>query len=72
MAYSGIAVNTLGHNHSDLVRAISKQAAKLIHISNYYHIEEQSVLADRLVSLSKLLQYFSVTQVVKRMKQRSN
>ena len=55
---SGIAVNTLGHNHSDLVRAISKQAAKLIHISNYYHIEEQSVLADRLVSLSKLSSVF--------------
>ena len=55
---SGIAVNTLGHNHSDLVRAIAKQAAKLIHISNYYHIEEQSVLADRLVSLSKLSSVF--------------
>ena len=55
---SGIAVNTLGHNHPDLVKAISKQAAKLIHISNYYHIEEQSVLADKLVKLSKLSSVF--------------
>ena len=35
---SGVAVNTLGHNHPALVKAISKQASKLIHISNYYHI----------------------------------
>jgi acetylornithine/N-succinyldiaminopimelate aminotransferase len=55
---SGIAVNTLGHNHKGLVKAISKQAAKLIHISNYYHIEEQSVLADKLVKLSKLSSVF--------------
>ena len=55
---SGIAVNTLGHNHTGLVKAISKQAAKLIHISNYYHIEEQSVLADKLVKLSKLSSVF--------------
>ena len=51
---SGIAVNTLGHNHPGLVKAISNQAKKLIHISNYYHIEEQSVLANKLVKLSKL------------------
>jgi acetylornithine/N-succinyldiaminopimelate aminotransferase len=55
---SGIAVNTLGHNHPGLVKAISKQAAKLIHISNYYHIEEQSLLADKLVKLSKLSSVF--------------
>jgi len=55
---SGIAVSTLGHNHPDLVKAISNQAKKLIHISNYYHIEEQSVLADKLVKLSKLSSVF--------------
>jgi len=55
---SGIAVNTLGHNHPGLVKAISNQAKKLIHISNYYHIEEQSVLADKLVKLSKLSSVF--------------
>ena len=55
---SGIAVNTLGHNHPALVKAISKQATKLIHVSNYYHIEEQSLLADKLVKLSKLSSVF--------------
>ena len=55
---SGIAVNTLGHNHSGLVKAISKQAEKLIHVSNYYYIEEQSILADKLVKLSGLSSVF--------------
>ena len=55
---SGIAVNTLGHNHPGLVKAIANQAKKLIHISNYYHIEEQSVLADNLIELSKLSSVF--------------
>ena len=57
-ALSGIAVNTLGHNHPDLIKAISKQASKLIHVSNYYHIEEQSLLAEKLVKLSKLSSVF--------------
>ncbi|HPX26806.1 MAG TPA: aspartate aminotransferase family protein [Treponemataceae bacterium] len=33
---SGIGVNCLGHNHPVLVKAISEQAAKQIHVSNYY------------------------------------
>jgi acetylornithine/N-succinyldiaminopimelate aminotransferase len=32
----GIAVNCLGHNYPPLVKAIQEQAAKEIHISNYY------------------------------------
>jgi len=32
----GIAVNCLGHNHPALVKAIQEQAAKEMHISNYY------------------------------------
>ena len=57
-ALSGIAVNTLGHNHPSLVKAISNQAVKFIHISNYYYIEEQSILADKLVKLSGLFSVF--------------
>ena len=34
---SGIGVNCLGHNHKGLVKAITEQAAKQIHISNYYN-----------------------------------
>lgn len=55
---SGVAVNTLGHNHPVLVQAISEQAKKLIHISNYYHIDEQSILADKLVAISELSSVF--------------
>jgi len=53
-ALSGVAVNTLGHNHHELINAISKQASKLIHVSNYYHIEEQCLLAAKLASISTL------------------
>lgn len=53
-ALSGVAVNTLGHNHHELTKVISKQASKLIHVSNYYHIEEQCLLAAKLASISTL------------------
>ncbi len=33
---AGIAVNALGHNYKPLVKAISKQAAKQIHVCNYF------------------------------------
>lgn len=48
----GIAVNTLGHNNKALTSTISKQAAELIHCSNYYYIPERSELAFRLCTLS--------------------
>jgi acetylornithine/N-succinyldiaminopimelate aminotransferase len=49
---SGIATNSLGHAHPHLVKAISDQAAKLMHVSNLYRIPEQERLADRLVATS--------------------
>ncbi len=49
---SGLAVNNLGHCHPSVVAAIKKQAEKLIHVSNLYHIESQSRLAEKLTSLS--------------------
>lgn len=45
---AGIAVNSLGHNHPAVVRAIQRQAGKLIHVSNLYHIVPQSELAREL------------------------
>src|SRR5512139_667606 len=45
----GIAVNVLGHCHPKVVVAIQKQAQRLIHVSNYYHIEPQIGLARLLV-----------------------
>jgi acetylornithine aminotransferase len=48
----GIAVNILGHGHPDLVQAIQRQAAQLIHISNLYYTEPQVKLAQVLVDHS--------------------
>src|ERR671910_3807927 len=45
---AGIAVNSLGHCHPAIVRAIRQQAGKLLHVSNLYHIPPQSELAREL------------------------
>lgn len=55
---SGIAVNTLGHNHPRLVAALQDQVAKLIHCSNYYHVPGQEAVARKLVELSGLSNVF--------------
>ncbi len=57
-ALGGIAVNTLGHGHPQLVAALQDQVAKLIHTSNYYHVPDQEVLAAKLVELSGLSNVF--------------
>lgn len=45
---AGIAVNSLGHSHPHLLKALNEQAAKLWHISNIYEIAGQDNLAKRL------------------------
>ncbi|MDR3221218.1 MAG: aspartate aminotransferase family protein, partial [Candidatus Accumulibacter sp.] len=55
---SGIAVNTLGHNHPALVAAISAQAARLLHTSNIYRMPQQERLADKLTELSGMDEVF--------------
>jgi predicted acetylornithine/succinylornithine family transaminase len=45
----GIAVNILGHCHPKVVVAIQKQAQRLLHVSNFYHMEPQVKLAKLLV-----------------------
>jgi acetylornithine aminotransferase len=57
-ALAGVAVNGLGHAHPKLVKAISEQAAKLIHVSNMYHINEQARLADKLCEISGMDRVF--------------
>lgn len=57
-ALAGVAVNGLGHAHPKLVKAISEQAAKLIHVSNIYHIAEQEALADKLAEISGMDKVF--------------
>jgi acetylornithine aminotransferase len=51
-AVAGVAVNGLGHAHPRLVKAISEQAATLIHSSNLYRVLRQEELADKLCALS--------------------
>ena len=57
-ALGGIAVNTVGHNHPQLVAALCDQIGKIIHSSNYYHVPLQEALAARLVELSGLENVF--------------
>src|SRR6056300_240699 len=55
---SGIAVNTLGHSHPDLVAALTEQAQKLWHVSNLYQIPEQARVAKIMAERSGLDQVF--------------
>ena len=57
-ALAGIAVNTLGHNHPDLVPALQDQLAKMIHSCNYFHVPNAEVLAAKLVELSGMTNVF--------------
>jgi acetylornithine/N-succinyldiaminopimelate aminotransferase len=57
-ALGGIAVNTLGHNHPELVPALQDQISKIIHSCNYYHVPNAEVLAAKLVELSGMTNVF--------------
>ncbi len=45
---SGIGVNCLGYSDEGWAKAVSEQAAKLQHISNYYYNEQNTALAEEL------------------------
>jgi acetylornithine/N-succinyldiaminopimelate aminotransferase len=49
---AGIAVNSLGHAHPALVKALNEQAGKLWHLSNMYRIPGQERLAQRYCELT--------------------
>jgi len=55
---AGLAVDNLGHCPPTVVNAIRKQAGKLLHVSNLYHIEPQSQLAAELTSLTFANKFF--------------
>ena len=57
-ALAGVAVNGLGHAHPKLVKAISEQAGRLIHVSNIYQVAEQAALADKLCEISGMDRVF--------------
>lgn len=49
---AGIGVNSLGHAHPALVAAIAEQAAKVIHVSNYFLTDVSIQVAERLCSMA--------------------
>ena len=52
---AGIAVNSTGHCHPEVVAAIQKQAAELIHISGTdFYYEHMIALADRLSAIAPM------------------
>src|SRR6202522_3252780 len=52
---AGIAVNSTGHCHPEVVAAIQKQAAELIHISGTdFYYESMTELADRLSAVAPM------------------
>jgi acetylornithine/N-succinyldiaminopimelate aminotransferase len=55
---SGIAVNSLGHCHPVLVKAVSKQVKQLVHTSNLYYTLPQLKLAKLLVDNSSMQKVF--------------
>jgi acetylornithine aminotransferase len=55
---SGVGVVNLGHCHPMITKAIVEQASTLLHTSNWYHIENQEMLADRLCSAANMDKVF--------------
>lgn len=51
---AGIAVNALGHAHPAVVEALTRQAATLVHVSNFFATEPQVRLAERLLEILDL------------------
>src|SRR5664280_284897 len=49
---AGIAVNALGHGHPAVVDALCRQAASLIHVSNFFATPPQIDLAERLLTVA--------------------
>ncbi len=49
---AGVAVCSVGHAHPKLVQAIAEQAARLMHVSNYFYNEQNILLAEELCARS--------------------
>lgn len=49
---AGIGVDSLGHCHPAVVKAITEQAEKLIHVSNYYYIEKRGEVAKMISTMA--------------------
>lgn len=51
-ALAGIAVNSLGHCHPNVVDAVQRQVKELMHISNFYYSKPQAELLELLTEIS--------------------
>jgi acetylornithine/N-succinyldiaminopimelate aminotransferase len=56
--FAGIAVNALGHQHPSINKVLEEQAAKYLHLSNYFTAEPVFKLAKRLVENTIFHQVF--------------
>ncbi|MDZ7692868.1 MAG: acetylornithine transaminase [Balneolaceae bacterium] len=45
---AGIAVNSLGHSHPRVVKAIQEQSQKLMHASNLFYYKQQAELTEKM------------------------
>jgi predicted acetylornithine/succinylornithine family transaminase len=50
--FSSTVVTNLGHHHPAIVRAITEQAQRILHVSNLHYCEPQARLAEKLVKRS--------------------
>lgn len=48
---AGIGAVSMGHDHPAVTRAIQEQAARLLHVGNYFYIEGRGELAQKLSQL---------------------
>ncbi|MDR0350014.1 MAG: aminotransferase class III-fold pyridoxal phosphate-dependent enzyme, partial [Coriobacteriales bacterium] len=48
---AGIGTVSVGHANPRVVKAIQEQAAKLLHVSNYYYVEGRGELAEKISGL---------------------
>ena len=53
-ALAGIAVNSLGHCHPNVVEAVRDQVGQLMHISNFYYNKPQAQLLELLSNITGL------------------
>lgn len=49
---SGVAVTNVGHGNQRVLQRVQEQLPKLIHVSNFFHIQQQQELAQRIVQHS--------------------
>ena len=62
---AGIAVNALGYNHPAVMSAIEKQAARNLHLSNYFLQDVQVELAEKLIQLTSFSKIFFTNSCLK-------